>query len=108
MITTLIAKFAAPALIGVALGIGGVIGLQKATKQYINLTCPEIDYEKLPKCPQCPATLGSEFEKVKGKYITLNLNQTYQIHMESDTLILKAIGDEVQKRMDNLKLSRCK
>jgi hypothetical protein len=108
MIAAILGKFAAPALLGAALGIGGVIGIQKATRQDIKLECPVIDYDKFPKCPVCPPTLGNELEKVKGKYVTVNLHQNLYIQMETDTMILKKIGDEVEARLQNLKVSRCK
>ena len=97
-----------PYLLAFVMGIGAMIGIQRATRQDIKLECPAIDYDKFPKCPVCPPTLGSELEKVKGKYVTVNLNQVLNIEMESDTLILQKIGDTVEARMNKLKLSKCK
>jgi len=108
MIAGIISKFVAPTAIGIAIGVAGMIGIQKATKPEIKLECPVIDYSKFPKCPECPATLGNEFEKVKGKNITLNLTQHMKVVANGDSLIAKRIIDEMVIELNKLKLARCK
>ena len=97
-----------PYLVSFLLGIGAMIGIQRATRQDIKLECPAIDYSQFPKCPECPATLGNEFEKVKGKNITLNLTQNMNVQMNGDSLVVKKIIDEMNKELQKIRLARCK
>ena len=99
-------KILVPFIAALIVGIGGYVG---GVTQVSNRPL-EIKTEApfIPPCPVCPPTLGNELEKVKGKYVTVNLYQNINIEMESDTLILKKIGDTVEARMNKLKLSKCK
>jgi hypothetical protein len=112
MITTLIAKFAAPALIGVALGVGGVVGIQRATKQDIKVEVANPSQATLDMIAKRLGDLEKsnsiEIEKMKNFKGTFIVHQHYHVEMKGDSTIVNAIGDEVHKRMNNLKLSRCK
>lgn len=91
-------------IIGLA---GGAVAAKWLTPKTV---CPKITFPKYPKCPDCncPPTLGSEFDKVKGKNITLHLNQHYQVQANGDSLLLAKFEEAVQKQLLNLKISRCK
>lgn len=107
MIQTWILKQILPFIIGLVAGVGLIVGVQKLTKQEIRLECPAA-----APCPACPATLGNELEKVKGKYITLNLHQNLQVAANGDSLIVKKIVDEVEAKIDaklkELRIAKCK
>lgn len=94
--------------IGLLVGGAATLGITKAVKPEIKLECEQFDYSKIPSCPQCPLTLGTEFEKVKGKNITLNLSQTLNVEMNGDSLIIKKIMDEMEVKLNQLRLARCK
>lgn len=104
MITGLLAKFAAPVLIGATLGIGGVIGIQRATKQDIKLECPAPIVNL--KCPDAVNTI--DFDKIKGFKGNINLNQQYHVQMNGDSLILKKIIDQMTLELQKIRLARCK
>lgn len=92
-------------IIGLA---GGSVLTKWATPKTV---CPKIEIPACPDC-NCPPTLGSEFEKVKGKYVTLNLSQHYQVHANGDSLLLvkfeEAVAKAVEEKLLTLKISRCK
>jgi len=97
-------KILLPFIAALIVGTGGYIGgVTQVSKRPIRVEAPVI-----PACPVCPPTLGNELEKVKGKYVTVNLHQNLYIQMEADTLVLKAIADEVEARMVKLRLAKCK
>ena len=103
MISTILSKFAAPALLGATLGIGGVIGIQRATRQDIKLECPAPIVSL--KCPDAVNTI--DFDKVKGKN-NIVLNQHYTVEMNGDSMIVKKIIDEMSVKLNELRLARCK
>jgi len=103
MIAAILSKFAAPAFIGIALGIGGVIGIQRATKQDIKLECPAPIVSL--KCPE--ASNAIDFDKIKNaKNITVN--QRYYVEMNGDSLIVKKIIEEMSLELQKIRLARCK
>jgi len=104
MIGTLIAKFAAPVAIGAALGIGSVVGIQKATKQDIKLECPAPIVNL--KCPDAVNTI--DFDKIKGFKGNITLDQHYHVEMNGDSLIVKQIIEEMNKELQKIRLARCK
>ena len=102
--TTLIAKFLAPVLIGIALGVGGVVAVQKATKQEIRLECPPPIVNL--KCPDAVNTI--DFDKIKGFKGNITLDQHYHVEMNGDSLIVKKIITEMEEKLNQLRLARCK
>ena len=104
MIATILAKFAAPAFIGAALGIGGVIGIQRATKQDIKLECPAPVVNL--KCPDAVNTI--DFDKIKGFKGNITLDQHYHVQMNGDSMIVKKIISEMEIKLNALRLARCK
>jgi len=99
-------------IIGVACfaaGAGSVIGLSKVFKPTINVEPPKVELS-CPECPQCPPSLGNELEKVKGRNITLHLHQ--QLQMNSDSLAMQKLVDEIddrfEKKLATLRLARCR
>ena len=108
MIQLLTGKFMLPIIGAIMMGFGGyAAGVYQVSNRPIEITSTPI-IPACPSCPSCPPTLGSELEKVKGKYVTVNLNQALTIQMESDTTILKAIGNEVESRINKLRVVKCK
>jgi len=103
MIATILTKFAAPAFIGAAIGIGGVIGIQRATKQDIKLECPAPIVNL--KCPDAVNTI--DFDKIKGKP-NIVLNQHYTVEMNGDSMIVKKIIAEMDIKLKEMRLARCK
>ena len=103
MIASLIGKFAAPTLLGIALGVGSVVGIQRATKQDIKLECPAPILNL--KCPDAVNTI--DFDKIKGGFKG-NITQHYNIEMDGDSLIVKKIIDEMAKELAKIRMARCK
>jgi len=104
MITGLIGKFVAPLAVGAALGIGGVISIQKATKQDIKLECPAPIVNL--KCPDAVNTI--DFDKIKGFKGNITLDQHYHVEMDGDSLIIEKMIAAMEKQLSGLKLARCK
>lgn len=104
MITALIGKFVAPLAVGAALGIGGVIGIQKATKQDIKLECPAPIVNL--KCPDAVNTI--DFDKIKGFKGNITLDQHYHVEMNGDSLVVKKIIEEMGLELQKIRLARCK
>jgi len=104
MIAAILSKFAAPTFIGIALGVGGVIGIQRATKQDIKLECPAPIVSL--KCPDAVNTI--DFDKIKGFKGNINLDQHYHVEMNGDSLIVKKIIEEMSLELQKLRLARCK
>lgn len=102
--TTLLAKFFAPVLIGIVIGIGGVVGIQKATRQEIKLECPAPIVNL--KCPDAVNTI--DFDKIKGFKGNITLDQHYHVEMNGDSMIVKKIISEMELKLNALRLARCK
>ena len=104
MIGTILAKFAAPALIGVVAGVAGVVGIQRATKPEIKLECPQ------PVCPEFKGPEGNQidFEKVKNFKGTLRVEQHYHVTMDGDSLFREQLIKDMEVKLKELKLARCK
>lgn len=106
--TTLLSKFIAPVFIGAILGVIGIIGVQRATKQEIKVGCPT------PVCNcDCPPPVNSiDFDKIKGFKGTITLNQQYHMELKSDSLVNVAIRaeflPEIERIMKELKVARCR
>jgi len=92
-----------PYLIAFVLGIGAMIGIQRATRQDIKLECPAPIVSL--KCPDAVNTI--DFDKIKGKP-NIVLNQHYTVEMNGDSLIVKQIINEMSKELQKLRLARCK
>jgi len=104
MINAIIGKFAIPGLIGLVVGIGSVIGIQRATKQDIKLECPAPIVNL--KCPDAVNTI--DFDKIKGFKGNIDLNQHYHVEMDGDSLVIEKIIEEMEKKLSALRLARCK
>ena len=92
-----------PYLISFLLGIGAMIGIQRATRQDIKLECPAPVVSL--KCPE--ASNAIDFDKIKNaKNITVN--QRYYVEMNGDSLIVKKIIDEMSLELQKIRLARCK
>jgi hypothetical protein len=104
MIVSIIAKFMAPGLIGAAIGVAGVVGIQRATKPEIKLECPQ------PVCPEfkCPEGNMIDFEKVKNFKGTLRVEQHYHVTMDGDSLFREQLIRDMETKLRELKLARCK
>ena len=99
----LIARFAAPALVGFALGIAGMIGLNRLNKQDIKLECPAPIVNL--KCPDAVNTI--DFDKIKGGFKG-NITQHYNVEMDGDSLVVKSIIDAMNVELGKIRLARCK
>ena len=104
MIQTWLIKNALILVIGVAAGAGCVIGLNRLNKQDIKLECPPPIVNL--KCPDAVNTI--DFDKIKGFKGSITLNQKYMVEMNGDSLVVKAIIDEMSKKLNELRLARCK
>lgn len=93
------------ALGGIA-GGGGTLYITKAVKPEIKLECPQ------PICPECPATLGNEFAKIKSKNVTVQVNQKYIMAVNNDSLLIEKISqamrDELQSQLAKQRIAKCK
>ena len=102
MVTTLISKLGFPVL---ALVAGIAVGMGINTK--LMKPCPQ--------CPQCPSlkcpdvkTQGIDFEKIKGMKGTINLHQHYTVEMNGDSLIIDQLLKEIDSKLKDLNVVRCK
>tara|TARA_R110000868_G_scaffold178225_1_gene417800 strand:+ start:537 stop:842 length:306 start_codon:yes stop_codon:yes gene_type:complete len=93
-----------PYLLSFILGIGTMIGIQRATKQDIKLECPAPVVNL--KCPDAVNTI--DFDKIKGFKGNINLDQHYHVEMNGDSLIIKKIIDEMKLELNKIRLARCK
>jgi len=93
-----------PYLLSFVLGIGAMIGIQRATRQDIKLECPPPIVNL--KCPDAVNTI--DFDKIKGFKGNITLDQHYHVEMNGDSLIVKKIIDEMNKELQRLRLARCK
>ena len=103
MIASLIAKFAAPLFIGIALGSGAILGINHLNKQDIKLECPAPIVNI--KCPE--ASNAIDFDKIKNAK-NISVNQHYHVEMNGDSLIVKKIIDEMSAELAKIRLARCK
>ena len=102
--TALIARFAAPAFIGFALGIASILGLNRLNKQDIKLECPAPIVTL--KCPDAVNTI--DFEKIRGFKGNITLQQHYTVEMNGDSLVVKSIIDAMNIELGKIRLARCK
>ena len=93
-----------PYLVSFLLGIGAMIGIQRATRQDIKLECPAPIVSL--KCPDAVNTI--DFDKIKGFKGSINLTQNYRVEMNGDSLIVKKIIDEMSLELAKIRLARCK
>jgi len=93
-----------PYLLAFVLGIGAMIGIQRATRQDIKLECPAPIVSL--KCPDAVNTI--DFDKIKGFKGNITLDQHYHVEMNGDSLVVKQIIDEMSKELQKLRLARCK
>lgn len=100
---TLLIKFA-PFIVAFALGMGSIIGIQRATRQDIKLECPAPIVNL--KCPEAVNTI--DFDKIKGFKGNITLDQHYHVEMNGDSLIVKKFIDELEAKLNQLRLARCK
>lgn len=69
--------------------------------------CP--DCKPKLECPSCPEPLpcnGIDFEKIKGKYITLENHQ--HLTMSGDSLIVEKLTQAFRKELQSVRAARCK
>ena len=93
-----------PYLLAFVMGIGAMIGIQRATRQDIKLECPTPIVSL--KCPDAVNTI--DFDKIKGFKGSINLTQNYRVEMDGDSLIVKKIIDEMSLELQKIRLARCK
>lgn len=99
MMTTILAKFGLPIVIAIAAFTGGMITNQKLQKPVV---IPEY---KCPSC-HCEPCNGIDFDKIKGKYITLHNVQNVQ--MQGDSLIIDKIQKALREELEDFKVKKCK
>jgi hypothetical protein len=98
----LLTKFGLPAFILTA-GFGaGMITSKKLEKPV------EIPRYECPACNCPPQANTIDFEKIKGFKGTINLNQTYQISVDGDSLAIKQFQEAVRNELVTLKVTRCR
>lgn len=107
MIQALLMKNLIPFALGAMIGISSIIGLQKATQQPMNLSCPPqevtIACQHKEQAPQ-----GLDVEKLKNVKGRIEIHNHYSVEMQNDSLIVSKIGDELERRNSKLKLSKCR
>ena len=92
-----------PYLLAFVMGIGAMIGIQRAIRQDIKLECPAPIVSL--KCPE--ASNAIDFDKIKNaKNITVN--QRYYVEMNGDSMIVKNIIDAMSLELQKIRLARCK
>jgi hypothetical protein len=103
MKTTLIVA-AIALVVGGGIGSGATLRITKAVKPEIKLECPQ------PVCPafKCPEGNYIDFEKVKNFRGTLKIDQHYHIQANGDSLLLEKIIKEMEVKLSQLKLARCR
>ncbi len=105
MITAKILPFAFVLVFGIAAGIGGTLSITKAVKPEIKLECPQ------PVCPQPKCDCSSnavDIDKLKNFKGTFSVQQHYHVEMNGDSLVVKAIISEMEAKLNQLRLARCK
>jgi hypothetical protein len=66
---------------------------------------PKIEIPKCPDC-RCEPCNGIDFDKIKGKYITLN--NTQKVEMNGDSLIIEQIRQVLHQELEDFKVKKCK
>lgn len=92
------------AVIGMIAGGAATLGITKSVKPEIKLECPE------PVCPEfkCPDQVGVDFEKVKNFKGTLKIDQHYHVNVSGDSLFRELLIQDMEAKLNQLKLARCK
>lgn len=92
------------ALISALIGGGIVLGVSKAIKPEIKVECPQ------PICPQfkCPEGNNIDFDKVKNFKGTLKVEQHYHIVANGDSLLREKLIADLEAKLNQLRVSRCK
>jgi len=93
-----------PYLLAFVMGIGAMIGIQRATRQDIKLECPAPVVSL--KCPDAVNTI--DFDKIKGFKGNINLDQYYHVEMEGDSLIIEKMISAMSLELQKLRMARCK
>jgi hypothetical protein len=98
-------KLLIPLIVGLVLGIGGyVTGVHQVSSRPVQVNvkpCPT------PICPSCPS-LGNEIEKIKGKNITIHIDEKVIYQANGDSLFREHLIQDMEGIIGNLKLARCK
>jgi hypothetical protein len=95
----ILSKIGIPALFVAAGFSGGMITSKKLEKPVV------IPEHKCPAC-NCEPCNGIDFDKIKGKYITLN--NTQKVEMNGDSLIVKRIQEALRQELEDFKVKKCK
>ena len=96
-------KYAVIIMVSFAAGFASMVGVGKLTKQEIRVECPQ------PVCPEfkCPGN-SIDFEKVKNFKGTLKVEQHYHMVVSGDSLFREELGKDIETKLNNLRVSRCK
>lgn len=107
MIQSLLLKNLIPFALGAVIGVSTIIGLEKATKQEIKLSCPEakvtVACNHKEQAPQ-----GLDIEKLKNVKGRIEIHNHYTVEMQGDSTIVGKIGDEIDRRNQKLRIARCR
>jgi hypothetical protein len=105
MISGIIAKIGLPALAAIVLGFAGyALGVHQVSSRALEIKteCPA------PVC-NCPDPVNTiDFDKVKNFKGTLKIDQNYKVEINGDSLLLKKLNEEIDKKLKELRLARCK
>ena len=93
-----------PFLLGLILGGAAIIGINHLNKQDIKLECPAPIVNL--KCPDAVNTI--DFDKIKGFKGNITLDQHYHVQMNGDSMIVKKIITEMENKLNQLRLAKCK
>jgi len=77
-------------MIGGVLSAMSIIGIQKMTKQSINISCPPPEV-KLSCPPPKVEGNGIEIEKLKAYKGKITINQNYQLNSDVDSVVISAM-----------------
>jgi hypothetical protein len=80
-------------------------GYSKAIKELAKLDrkCPDL---KCPKYEPCPPQI--DYDKIKGRNITLNLVQNNTVEIDGDSLTIDKFSEVVKRHLENLEVVRTK
>jgi hypothetical protein len=91
------------AVIGMAIGGAATLGITKAVKPEVKVSCP-----KCPdlKCPEEKPCNGIDFDKIKSRNVTIE--NTQHITTSGDSLLIPKIRKVVREEMEAAKLVKCR
>jgi len=113
---TILSKIAIPVIAAIICGFGGyAAGVYQVSNRPLEIKteAPKDKSEEIlksidKKLADLQNANAINIDKMKGFKGTFQVSQSYHIQMNGDSLVIKAIGKEVEGIVSGLKLARCK